>query len=116
MSAKARSAALCRMYKEIKCISICRQLSIIPGSRVVIMWDTNVSVDFGQDGHLITATFSLHSAIPVDINSATAVKGFLSCCFPLGTLDIYFQIYQNVYICVMLSHSVVSNSLQPHAL
>lgn len=49
---QAPSAALCRMYKEVKCISICRQLLIIPGSRVVIMWDTNVSVDFGQDGHL----------------------------------------------------------------
>ena len=66
------------------------------------MWDTNVSLDFGQDGHLITATFSLHSAIPVDINSTTAVKGFLSCCFPLGTLDIYFlfsDLSKCIYMC-----------------
>ena len=101
MSAKAPSAALCRMYKEIKCISICSQLSIIPGSRVVIMWDSNVSVNFGQDGHLITVTFGLHSAIPVDTNCPTGVKGFLSCFFPLGTLDIYF-LFSDLWKCIYI--------------
>ena len=63
MSAIAPSAALWRMYKEIRYTSICSQLSIIPGIRVVVTWNTNVSVNFGQDGHLMTVTFGLHSAI-----------------------------------------------------
>ena len=82
------------------------------------VWDTNVSVDFGQDGHLSW----LPSACILEFQLTSTHPLVLRVFFPvvshqaLSIFTFYFQIYQNVYICVMLSYSVVSNSLQPHGL
>ena len=67
---------------------------MIPGNSAAIIWGTNVSLNFDQDGHLITVTFGLHSVITADIKSPTGVKVFLQCCFPLGKLHIYFSIFR----------------------
>ena len=105
--------------------TVCCTLQHVQRSQVYLYMQAVVNYSRYQGGHNagyqcicwlgprwppITATCSLHSGIPVDIDSPTGVKGFLSCCFPLGTLDIYFlfsDLSKCIYMCYAYSLSRV---------